>query len=70
MNKPVFTKVARFKYLSELAASQERNGNYTDAAKTWSQAQGAASKPQNQEWCRSRADFCARVATRQFSKGE
>ena len=68
MTKPVFTKLARFKYLSELAASQERKDNYADAAKTWSQAQSAASKPQNQEWCRNRSYFCARVASRPFSK--
>lgn len=67
-NKPIFTQQARFQYLSKLAASQERQGNYAEASQMWSKAAKDASNAANQAWCINRADFCDRVAERPFSK--
>lgn len=68
MTKPIFTQQARFKYLSKLAASQERQGNYADAAQTWNKAAKDASNAANQAWCANRSAFCNRMVLRPFSK--
>lgn len=70
MTKPNFSQQARFKYLSELAARQERQGNYQEACKTWADSARSASKTRNQQWCLNRQEFCERMANRPFSKGE
>lgn len=70
MTKPNSSQQARFKYLSELAARQERQGNYQQATKTWADTARSATKIRNQQWCLNRSEFCERMAFRPFSKGE
>ncbi|HEH9663700.1 TPA: ANR family transcriptional regulator [Pasteurella multocida] len=68
MSKLVFTRKARFKHLSDLAARLERQGKYNDAYEAWNKAAKDASADLNKQWCTNRSNFCQRMAIRPFSK--
>ena len=60
------SKFNRFKYYSEQAAKNEREGNLQDAKEQWAVAGMNANKPTNKEWCKYRAAFCDRVLRKPF----
>lgn len=66
MAKQTFTKQARFRYFSSLAARLERQGHYKEASNTWNQAYKIASSEENRQWCLHRSEWCERLTDHPF----
>lgn len=60
------SKFNRFKYYSEQAAKNERDGALDDARDQWNIALLNAPGPKNREWCKRRAMFCERLISKPF----